>query len=54
MDVTTDAIVHALTDAYPSTRYVVATAGKGVPAKVVTTLKWLLPDRLYDIPASNF
>jgi short-subunit dehydrogenase len=54
VDVTTDAIVHALTDAYPSTRYVVATAGKGVPAKVVTTLKWLLPDRLYDIPAGNF
>lgn len=44
---TSDAILHALRDAYPLTRYVVANVN-GVPAKLILKLMWLLPDRAKD------
>jgi len=51
--VTTDAIVDALTNPYPSTRYPVAKGG-GVDAKTLTLLVRFLPDRLRDILLVNF
>lgn len=45
--VTTDAILHAISSSHPKTRYVVAVVA-GLPAWVVATIKWLLPDRLMD------
>merc|ERR1740121_755018 len=45
--VTTDAIVHAVCDAYPKTRYFVANYD-GAPAWLVARLVWLLPDRVAD------
>eukprot|EP00992_Anisonema_acinus_P007379 TRINITY_DN3162_c0_g1_i2.p1 TRINITY_DN3162_c0_g1~~TRINITY_DN3162_c0_g1_i2.p1 ORF type:complete len:186 (-),score=26.69 TRINITY_DN3162_c0_g1_i2:77-634(-) len=45
--VTTDAIVHALTNRYPEPRYVVANVGP-MPAFILVRLAWLLPDRLMD------
>jgi len=51
--VTTDAIVDALTNPYPSTRYPVAKGG-GVDAKTLTLLVRFLPDRLRDILLVKF
>jgi len=51
--VTTDVIVHALTSAYPKTRYVVAKVGK-VPAFVLAKAIQYIPDRLADILFSFF
>ncbi len=45
--VTSAAIVSALTDKYPKTRYAVA-KGYGLPASVLRFLNWILPDRLQD------
>jgi len=45
--VTTGAIIHAISSPHPQTRYVVAVVGD-IPAWLVATLKWLLPDRLMD------
>ena len=47
-EVTTTAIVHAITSATPETRYVVANT-YGIPAKVGVFLSWLLPDRAEDM-----
>eukprot|EP00037_Helgoeca_nana_P013762 m.127214 g.127214 ORF g.127214 m.127214 type:complete len:319 (+) comp22215_c0_seq1:37-993(+) len=47
-DVTTNAIVDALTSAQPKTRYVVANVG-GIPAWIVTWIAYLLPDNIQDI-----
>lgn len=44
---TTPAIVHAMTSAFPKTRYPVAQAN-GLPAVVVTWLVWLFSDRIKD------
>ena len=48
-DVTTDAIVDAITSPRPRTRYAVAVGPGGIPAQVFTWLAWLVPDRLQDI-----
>lgn len=45
--VTTDAITHALTSAYPKTRYIVANVS-GIPAFWLGWLVWVCPDRLAD------
>lgn len=45
---TTPAIVHALTSAYPKTRYPVAQAS-GLQAKVLTWVSWGLSDRIKDM-----
>ncbi len=45
---TTPAIVHALTSAYPKTRYPVAQAS-GLQAKVLTWVSWVLSDRIKDM-----
>lgn len=45
--VTSEAILHALRDPHPLTRYVVANVN-GVPAKLILKLMWLLPDRAKD------
>jgi len=47
-DVTTEAIVHALTHPSPRTRYVVANVF-GIPAWIITRLMWLLPDHIADL-----
>lgn len=52
-EVTTEAIAHALTNAYPKTRYLVAWAGP-LPANVVSLLSHLLPDRLVDFLILKF
>jgi len=44
---TTPAIVHALTDKYPKTRYIVGRV-RGLPVTVVDWLDFILPDRLTD------
>eukprot|EP01065_Artemidia_motanka_P025509 TRINITY_DN304_c0_g2_i1.p1 TRINITY_DN304_c0_g2~~TRINITY_DN304_c0_g2_i1.p1 ORF type:complete len:317 (+),score=116.71 TRINITY_DN304_c0_g2_i1:79-1029(+) len=49
---TTPAIVDALTSAYPKTRYYPA-GFDGVPARVIITLQWLLPDRVMDWVVTN-
>lgn len=46
--VTTNAIIDALTSKYPKTRYPVANVA-GTPASVVVWMKWLLPDRVFDL-----
>lgn len=46
-EVTTEAIVHALTNEYPKTRYIVANVN-GVPAWLVFRVLKMLPDRLVD------
>lgn len=46
--VTSEAIWHALTDAYPKTRYIVANVN-GIPAQIIVPLLKILPDRLRDI-----
>jgi len=51
--VTTEAIVEALTNQYPSTRYPVAKGG-GVDAKTLTLLVRFLPDRVRDLLLVNF
>ena len=51
--VTSDAIVHALTSSTPKTRYVVANVG-GIPAWVLTTIAYVLPDRLRDMVIMKF
>jgi len=51
--VTTEAIVDALTNPYPSTRYPVAKGG-GLDAKTLTLLIRFLPDRLRDVLLVNF
>jgi len=45
--VTTDAIMHAITSSLPQVRYVVANAD-GTPAWVLIWVKWLLPERAWD------
>lgn len=45
--VTSDAILHALVDEFPRTRYVVANVN-GKPAVMYAWLKWALNDRLRD------
>jgi len=50
-EVTTEAIIHALTDPYPYTRYYVGSAGD-IPVKVVPYLA-LLPDRVGDLLKIN-
>lgn len=45
---TTPAIVHALTSAFPKTRYPVAQAS-GLSGRVLSWLAWLLTDRLKDV-----
>ena len=47
VSVTNEAIVVAINNRYPQTRYVVANVGN-LPAKLVAWLQWLLPDRLMD------
>lgn len=47
-DVSTDAIVHALTSPHPRTRYKVANVF-GVPAWAFARLLWLLPDKAVDM-----
>jgi short-subunit dehydrogenase len=51
--VTTTAIVHAVKDPYPLTRYLVAGAG-GLPAFVISWLAWALPDKAEDFVVKNF
>jgi len=51
--VTTEAIVDALTNPYPATRYPVAKGG-GVDAKILIFLVRFLPDRLRDVLLVNF
>jgi len=46
-EVTTDAIMHAITSSHPQVRYVVASAD-GTPAWVLVWVKWLLPERAWD------
>lgn len=46
--VTTDAILDAITNPFPKTRYVVANVG-GIPAVVVSYIKNLIPDLLMDL-----
>jgi short-subunit dehydrogenase len=50
---TSDAIDHALTSAYPRTRYVVAGVG-AVPGWVLGWLIWSMPDRLKDWVTTQF
>eukprot|EP01147_Barroeca_monosierra_P005175 gene5175-7020_t len=45
--VTTKAIIHALTNKHPDTRYVVANT-YGVPAKITAFIGWAFPDRVTD------
>jgi len=45
--VTTNDIVHALTDPYPSTRYLSAGVN-GMPAWIIQRVCWFLPDRVWD------
>eukprot|EP00051_Salpingoeca_urceolata_P014182 m.179938 g.179938 ORF g.179938 m.179938 type:complete len:351 (+) comp18003_c0_seq3:2494-3546(+) len=45
--VTTDAILHALTSTHPKTRYVVA-GFNGVPGWAISWIAWALPDRVAD------
>jgi NAD(P)-dependent dehydrogenase (short-subunit alcohol dehydrogenase family) len=47
VDVTTEAIVHAVTDPHPRARYTVASGG-GLPAWVISWVMWSLPDRVKD------
>jgi short-subunit dehydrogenase len=47
-DVTTNAIIHALTERSPHTRYVVANVD-GTPASVVAWMIWFLPDYILDL-----
>jgi len=51
--VTTGAIVDALTNPYPSTRYPVAKGG-GIEASVLTFLVRFFPDRVRDVLLVNF
>ncbi len=48
VNVTTDAIVHALTSPTPDTRYVVGDV-IGLPAIITIYINWLLPDRVMDL-----
>ena len=50
--VTSEAIDHALFNAHPKTRYVVANFA-GVPADLCLYLNWLMPDRLLDLAKSK-
>jgi len=50
--VTSEAIVHALTDPYPYTRYYVGSTGE-YPVKVVPILTSILPDRMGDLFKKN-
>jgi NAD(P)-dependent dehydrogenase (short-subunit alcohol dehydrogenase family) len=52
VDVTTQAILHALLDARPRTRYTVANIC-GVPATVLEFLAWALPTRALDFALSQ-
>lgn len=52
-DVTTKAITHALTSAYPQTRYMVANVD-GVPAWVLGWLVHICPDRFADFIIKQF
>jgi NAD(P)-dependent dehydrogenase (short-subunit alcohol dehydrogenase family) len=52
VDVTTAAIVHAVMDKYPRTRYVVASAGL-IPAWVGSWIQWMFPDRVDDFILSK-
>jgi len=45
--VTTDAIMHAITSSHPQVRYVVANVD-GTPAWVLIWIQWLLPERAWD------
>ena len=47
-EVTTEGIVHAITSATPRTRYFMGSAGP-LPCWYVARLKWLLPDRAWDL-----
>jgi NAD(P)-dependent dehydrogenase (short-subunit alcohol dehydrogenase family) len=47
VQVTTDAILHAISHKYPLTRYTVASGG-GMPTSVVAWIMWALPDRVKD------
>lgn len=46
--VTTEAIAHAITSPNPKVRYVVANVD-GTPAWIFIKMKWLLPERIYDM-----
>mmetsp|Transcript_16988 Transcript_16988/g.27621 ORF Transcript_16988/g.27621 Transcript_16988/m.27621 type:complete len:324 (-) Transcript_16988:232-1203(-) len=46
--VSSAAIIHAITSSYPKTRYAVANVGV-IPAWFVLLLKWILPDRVFDV-----
>lgn len=52
-EVTSAAILDALTNPKPKTRYVVANV-KHFPAWTLTTLAWLLPDRIKDMIVKRF
>ena len=47
-EVTTEVITHAITSRHPKTRYFVGAAGV-LPGWVAARIKWLLPDRLWDL-----
>lgn len=47
-EVTTEAIVHAITSPTPKPRYIVSTAGQGLPAWVLVALQWYLPTPIMD------
>ena len=47
VSVTNDAIIDAITNRYPQTRYVVANVGN-LPAKLISWIQWILPDRIMD------
>eukprot|EP01043_Picozoa_sp_COSAG02_P071722 COSAG02_NODE_13222_length_1424_cov_1.200000_1_plen_241_part_00 len=47
-EVTTEGIVHAITSATPRTRYFMGSVGP-LPCWYVARLKWLLPDRAWDL-----
>jgi hypothetical protein len=49
---TTPAILHALFEPFPETRYVVAKVGP-YPAQVLVWLTWALPDRAVDLLVSK-
>lgn len=50
--VTSEAILHAVSSAYPQTRYRVANALK-IPAVCLVAMSWVFPDRVMDLIINN-
>jgi len=47
-EVTSEVILHALSDPYPKTRYIVGPTGNHSTAQWSAMLSWILPDRWFD------